>query len=54
MVVPFMIVPSLFDHPEYDFDSNELVYRDTSGNELRREPLGVPINSTAAEPMPAL
>lgn len=26
--------------PEYDFDSNELVYRDNSGNEVKREELG--------------
>ncbi len=32
------------DHPEYDFDSNELVYRDASGNETARTPLGVPVN----------
>ncbi len=25
------------DMPEYDFDSNELVYRDAAGNEVRRE-----------------
>lgn len=41
-------------HPEYDFDSNELVYRDTTGNELRREQLGVPINGLAAETAPVL
>lgn len=42
------------DHPEYDFDSNELVYRDTSGNELRRERLGVPINGAGAESLQAI
>lgn len=26
-------------HPEYDFDSRELVYRDSMGNEIRRVPL---------------
>ena len=26
--------------PEYDFDSDELVYRDTSGNEVKRDKLG--------------
>ena len=31
-------------HPEYDFDSNELVYRDGAGNECGRAALGVPIN----------
>ena len=31
-------------HPEYDFDSNELVHRDASGNETARAPLGVSIN----------
>ncbi len=31
-------------HPEYDFDTNELVYRDDAGNECRRAALGVPIN----------
>jgi hypothetical protein len=30
-------------HPEYDFDSNQLVYRDAAGNETGRAPLGVPI-----------
>jgi hypothetical protein len=33
-------------HPEYDFDTNELVYRDASGNESGRAHLGVPINGT--------
>ncbi len=31
-------------HPEYDFDTGELVYRDSAGNETRRKPLGVPIS----------
>jgi hypothetical protein len=31
-------------HPEYDFATNELLYRDEAGNECRREALGVPIN----------
>ena len=31
-------------HPEYDFETNELVYRDEAGNECRRAALGVPIN----------
>ena len=30
-------------HPEYDFESNQLVYRDAAGNETGRAPLGVPI-----------
>jgi len=38
------------DHPEYDFDRNELVYRDAAGNEAARAPLGVPIG---AAPSPA-
>jgi hypothetical protein len=25
-------------HPEYDFERRELVYRDAAGNEVRREP----------------
>ncbi len=35
-------------HPEYDFDRNELVYRDAAGNEAARAPLGVPINGASA------
>jgi len=35
-------------HPEYDFDTNELVYRDEAGNETRRAALGVPINGNYA------
>jgi len=35
-------------HPEYDFDSNELVHRDAAGNETARAPLGVPISPPAA------
>ena len=31
-------------HPEYDFDRNELVYRDLAGNETGRASLGVPVN----------
>jgi hypothetical protein len=34
-------------HPEYDFDTNELVYRDASGKETSREALGVPIDGAA-------
>jgi len=34
-------------HPEYDFETNELVYRDTSGKEMHREILGVPIDGAA-------
>jgi hypothetical protein len=37
--------------PEYDFDSNELVHRDATGNETARAPLGVPIS--AATPLSA-
>jgi hypothetical protein len=29
------------DIPEYDFQTDELVYRSRSGTELRREPLGL-------------
>ncbi len=36
------------DHPEYDFDRNELVYRDAAGNEAARAPLGVPIERALA------
>jgi len=32
-------------HPEYDFETNELVYRDEAGNECGRAALGVPINN---------
>lgn len=39
-------------NPEYDFDSNELVYRDASGKEIRRIVLGVPING-ATVPSPS-
>ncbi|MBS0337269.1 MAG: hypothetical protein JSS40_10750 [Proteobacteria bacterium] len=35
-------------HPEYDFDSNELIHRDSTGNEQSRMPLGVPINGACA------
>ena len=43
-------------HPEYDFATNELVYRDEAGNECRRAALGVPINGNAVAadlPLPA-
>jgi len=33
-------------HPEYDFDTNELVYRDAGGRETGRELLGVPIEGS--------
>lgn len=33
-------------HPEYDFETNELVYRDEAGNECARAALGVPINGS--------
>ncbi len=29
------------DTPEYDFDTDELVYRDRAGNEVRREPFNI-------------
>jgi hypothetical protein len=35
-------------HPEYDFDTNELVYRDAGGKETGREVLGVPIDGPGA------
>ena len=41
------------NHPEYDFDSNDLVYRDPSGKETRRIALGVPIDGSAALSPPA-
>jgi len=34
-------------HPEYDFDTNELVYRDAGGRETGREVLGVPIDGSS-------
>lgn len=37
-------------NPEYDFDTNELVYRDAAGNQRGRAPLGVAINGA---PLPA-
>ncbi len=42
-------------NPEYDFDTNELVYRDASGKEVQRAFLGVPINGALAplSPPPA-
>ncbi len=39
-------------HPEYDFDTNELVYRDAGGKETGREILGVPIDG-ANLPLPS-
>lgn len=39
-------------HPEYDFDTNELVYRDAGGKETGRERLGVPIDGSSAPPSP--
>lgn len=42
LFVPFyMLFLNKWDepqHPEYDFDRSELVYRDAVGNEIRREP----------------
>ncbi len=37
-------------HPEYDFDTNELVYRDSSGKETGRDVLTAPIEGTAVPP----
>jgi hypothetical protein len=37
-------------HPEYDFDTNELVYRDASGKETGRDALSVPSDGTAMPP----
>lgn len=42
------------EHPEYDFDRNELVHRDTAGNETMRAPLRVPINGVAVSEAAAL
>lgn len=39
-------------HPEYEFDTNELVYRDSTGKETGRTPLGVPINGAPVVMMP--
>ncbi|MBI3561136.1 MAG: hypothetical protein HY080_05400 [Gammaproteobacteria bacterium] len=42
-------------HPYYDFDTHELVYRDSTGSELFRAPFGVPLAShvrTAASTNP--
>lgn len=42
-------------HPEYDFETNELVYRDAGGRETSREVLGVPIDgSNVPRPSPRL
>lgn len=35
-------------HPEYDFNSNELIYRNGDGNETARSPLGVPVKPALA------
>jgi hypothetical protein len=37
-------------HPEYDFDTNELVYRDASGKETGRDVLSPPSDGTAMPP----
>src|SRR5262245_10554026 len=39
-------------HPEYDFETNELVYRDAGGKETGRELLGVPFDG-ASVPLPS-
>src|SRR5262245_35196263 len=65
LLVPFyMIFLNAWNdtrHPEYDFDTNELVYRDAGGRETGRELLGVPIEGAgvplatpAAPPQAAL
>lgn len=42
-------------HPEYDFDTRELVYRDPLGGEIRREAFDAPIAARQPEfPVPAL
>jgi len=41
-------------HPEYDFDTNELVYRDAGGREMSREMLGVPIDGSGVPVSPAV
>jgi hypothetical protein len=40
-------------HPEYDFDTNELVYRDAGGKETGREILGAPTDGANPLPSPA-
>ena len=51
LFVPFYVYAlerwNEFDHPEYDFERNELVHRDAAGNETARAPLGVPINGAS-------
>ena len=37
-------------HPEYDFDTNELVHRDSSGKETGRDVLSAPSDGTAMPP----
>lgn len=37
-------------HPEFDFETSELIYRDGSGNESGRASLGVPINGVRPGP----
>jgi len=39
-------------HPEYDFETNELVYRDAGGKETGRDLLGVPIDGASVPPLP--
>src|SRR5260221_13755691 len=48
----FLIRWSDTRHPEYDFDANELVYRDSSGKETGRDVLTGPVDGTAV-PLPA-
>jgi hypothetical protein len=40
-------------HPEYDFDTNELVYRDSSGKETALDALSAPIDGGTAVPLSA-
>lgn len=37
-------------HPQYDFETGELVYRDQMGNEKRRVPLASPLSAEDSEP----
>ena len=39
------------DIPEYDFDTDELVYRDVAGNEIRRERMECTEKTTETEPI---
>ncbi|MBI2306351.1 MAG: hypothetical protein HYU78_03530 [Rhodocyclales bacterium] len=41
-------------HPDYNFDSDELVYRDGGGQEFRREPYPLPADAADGDPAPVL